>query len=249
MNPNWFFSLSYFESRLRVNFNDFNEIKEKLEFCEKLGIKNLILEPKDKFQIISLELKEFIKNFTKMDIYYRYTLKPKNLQDFKKTIKSFNNRKELLSVETSNKDIQIHAARDSRVDLISFSSPEIIKTLTNGVISLVKQKNSFIEFSLSSIMVKNRAMQSKNFRILYRFIHKVRNFKVNYILTGDFNDLFDIRHPRALISICNTLLDIPIAELKHVFKENPVMLLKGSEKKQDNTILEKGVRLIGNGEL
>jgi RNase P/RNase MRP subunit p30 len=241
--------LSYFESRLRVNFNDFKEIKEKLELCEKLGIKNLILEPKERNHTISLEQKKFIKNFTKMDISYRYTLKPENLQDFKKKIKRFNNRPEIVSVETSNKDIQIHAARDSRVDLISFSTPEVIKTLTNGVISLVKQKDSFIEFSLSSLMVKNRAMQSKNFRNLYRFIHKVRNLKVNYILTGDFNDLYDIRHPRALISICNTLLDIPIAELKRVFRENPVMLLKRSYKKQDNTILENGVRLIGNGDL
>ncbi len=249
MNPNWFFSLSYFESRLRVNFNDFNEIKEKLEFYEKLGIKNLILEPKDKVQTISIELKEFIKSFTKMDIYYRFTLRPENLQDFKKKIKKFYNRPGILSVETSNKEIQIHAARDSRIDLISFSSPEIIKTLTNGVISLIKQKNSFIEFSLSSIMVKNRAIQSKNFRNLYRFIHKVRKFKANYILTGDFNELFDIRPPRALISICNTLLDIPIAELKRVFKENPIILLIRSEKKQDKTILGNGVRLIGNGDL
>jgi len=236
--------LSYFESRLRVNFDDLNEIKEKLELCEKLGIKNLILEPKDDVQNISLEFKRIIRNITKINIYYRHTLKPDNLQDFKKRIKRFNNYPEILSVETSNKDIQIHAVRDSRVDLISFSHPEMIKTLTNGVISLAKQNNSFIEFSLSSIMVKNRSIQSKNFRFLYRFIHKVRNLKANYILSGDFNELFDIRHPRALISICYTLLDIPLAEIKRAFKENPVRLLKRIEKRQNDAILENGVKLI-----
>jgi RNase P/RNase MRP subunit p30 len=236
--------MSYFESRLRVNFDDLNEIKEKLELCEKLGIKNLILEPKDDVQNISLEFKRIIKNITKINIYYRHTLKPDNLQDFKKSIKRFNNYPEILSVETSNKDIQIHAVRDSRVDLISFSHPEMIKTLTNGVISLAKQNNSFIELSLSSIMVKNRSIQSKNFRYLYRFIYKVRNLKANYILSGDFNELFDIRHPRALISICYTLLDIPLAEIKRAFKENPVRLLKKIEKRQNNAILENGVKLI-----
>ena len=149
-----------------MNFDDLNEIKEKLELCEKLGIKNLILEPKDDVQNISLEFKRIIKNITKINIYHRHTLKPDNLQDFKKRIKRFNNYPEILSVETSNKDIQIHVARDSRVDLISFSHPEMIKTLTNGVISLAKQNNSFIEFSLASIMVKNRSIQSKNFRFL-----------------------------------------------------------------------------------
>jgi len=232
-----------------VNFDDLNEIKEKLELCEKLGIKNLILEPKDDVQNISLKFKRIIKNITKINIYYRHNLKPDNLQDFKKSIKRFNNYPEILSVETSNKDIQIHAVRDSRVDLISFSHPEMIKTLTNGVISLAKQNNSFIELSLSSIMVKNRSIQSKNFRYLYRFIYKVRNLKANYILSGDFNELFDIRHPRALISICYTLLDIPLAEIKRAFKENPVRLLRKIEKRQNNAILENGVKLIGNGEL
>lgn len=239
--------MSYFESRLRVNFDDLNEIKKKLELCEKLGIKNLILEPKEDIQNISLEIKRIIKDTTKINIYYRHTLNPDNLQDFKKSIKRFNNHPEILSVETSNKDIQIHAARDSRVDLISFSHPEIIKTLSNGVISLAKQNKSFIEFSLSSIMVKNRSIQSKNFRNLYRFIHKVRKLKGSYILSGDFNDLFDIRHPRALISICYTLLDIPLAELKSAFKENPLKLLKRIEKRQDSAILENGVKLISNG--
>ncbi len=241
--------MSYFESRLRVNFDDLNEIKKKLELCEKLGIKNLILEPKEDIQNISLEIKRIIKDATKINIYYRHTLNPDNLQDFKKSIKRFNNHPEILSVETSNKDIQIHAARDSRVDLISFSHPEIIKTLSNGVISLAKQNKSFIEFSLSSIMVKNRSIQSKNFRNLYRFIHKVRKLKGSYILSGDFNDLFDIRHPRALISICYTLLDIPLAELKSAFKENPLKLLKRIEKRQNSAILENGVKLISNGGL
>ena len=91
-------------------------------------------------------------------------------------------------------------------------------------------------------------MQSKNFRNLYRIIHKVRKLKGSYILSGDFNELYDIRHPRALISICYTLLDIPLAELKRAFKENPLKLLKKIEKRQDSAILENGVKLISNGE-
>ncbi len=232
-----------------MNFDDLNEIRKKLELCEKLDIKNLILEPKDKIHNISLEVKQIIKNLTRINIYYRYNLKPDNLQDFKKSIKNFNKHPEIVSVETSNKDIQIHAARDSRVNILSFSHPDIIKTLTTGVISLAKQNKSFIEFSLSPIMVKNKSIQSKNFRLLYRFIQKVRNLKANYILSGDFNELFDIRHPRALISICYTLLDIPLAEVKRIFKENPVKLLKRINKRQDSTILENGVKLIRSGGL
>ncbi|TFG13950.1 MAG: hypothetical protein EU535_04095 [Promethearchaeota archaeon] len=238
--------MSYFESRLRVDLEDLKETEKILTFCEKLDLKNLILEPKNDVKIISESHKKIIENFSNTNIYYRYTLKPKHLQDFRKRIKDFNKFPEILSVETPNKEIQIHAIRDSRVDLISFSHPEILKTLSKGVISLAKQNKKFIEFSLFPIIVDNKSIQSKNFRYLYRFIQKARTLKADYIISGDFNELFDIRHPRALMSICNTLLDIPLEELKKIFKENPRKLLRRIKKRRDNTILENGVKIIRN---
>ena len=81
--------MPYFESRLRVNFDDINEIRRRLEFCGKLDIKNLILEPKDGIHDIPIEVKRYIEDFKGMNIYYRYNLKPTNLQDFKKNINLF----------------------------------------------------------------------------------------------------------------------------------------------------------------
>ena len=241
--------MSYFESRLRVNFEDLNEIEKTLKFCEKLDLKNLILDPKNDDVSLSLEHKHIIKNFSKINIYYRYNLKINELQHFKKKMKEINKNSEILSVETSNKEIQIHAARDSRVDIISFSHPEIIKSLSNGVISLAKQHKKFIEFSLFPIMVDNKSLQSKNFRYLYRYIQKVREFNADYIICGNFNELFDMRHPRALISICTTLLDIPLEEAKKVFEENPRKLLRRIQNRKNNSILENGVKLIRNGDI
>lgn len=236
--------LSYFESRLRVNFENINEIKKKLDFYERLGVKNLILEPKNDIRRISLDLKKKIENVTKINVYYRITLKPSSLNELKNIIKEYNNFTDLLSVETPDKEIQLYAARDSRVDLISFSDQKIIKTLTPGVISLAKQYKTFIEFSLSPIMVTNKSIQSKNFRNLYRFLRLIRNLKANYIINGNFEDLYDFRHPRALISICNSLLELPLSDAKKGFKENPLLLLKRVQKRQDKSFIEEGVRLI-----
>ncbi|MFX1392745.1 MAG: RNase P subunit p30 family protein [Promethearchaeota archaeon] len=236
--------MSYFESRLRINLENSNEIKKKLGFCERLGIKNLILEPKNDIRRISLNLKKKIENLTKINLSYRITLKPNSLNELKRVIKEYSNFEDLLSVETPDKEAQLYAARDSRVDLISFSEQNILKTITPGVISLAKQNESFIEFSLAPIMVTNRSIQSKNFRNLYRFIRLVRNLNVNYIINGNFEDLYDFRHPRALISICNSLLGIPLNAAKRVFKENPLKLLERVQKKRDKNIIEAGVRLV-----
>lgn len=239
--------MPYFESRLPVDFNDFTETLKKLEFCERLGIKNVILEPRDKLNFIPLDIKEKIKRNTNINIFYRINLRLDNLKEFKKRIKLYNNFPEILSVESFNKDIQIQAARDSRVDILSFSNPQIIKTITPGVISLTKQNNSFLEFSLASILITNKVNQSKNFRNLYRFIHLALKNNAYCIISGNFDELYDLRHPRALMSICNSLLGIPLDKAKKIFMTNPILLLERIKKRYDGN-LELGVKLIRGGD-
>ncbi|MFW9973131.1 MAG: RNase P subunit p30 family protein [Candidatus Odinarchaeota archaeon] len=239
--------MSYFESRLLADIDNFTEVIEKLEFCEKLGIKNVILEPKDNLNIIPLDIKNKIKNITKLNTYFRINLRLNSLVDFKKRIKKYTNFSDILSIESFNKEVQLQAAKDSRVDIISFSNPEIIKTLTPGVISLTRQNNSFIEFSLSSIMIKSKIEQSKNFRNLYRFIQLALQCKADCIISGNFEFLFDLRPPRSLISICNSLLGIPLDKAKKIFRINPVLLLERTGKRRINR-LNSEIRLIKGDE-
>ncbi|MFX1257445.1 MAG: RNase P subunit p30 family protein [Promethearchaeota archaeon] len=236
--------MSYFESRLKANFEDIKDIKLRLKICEELGIKNVILEPKNNLNKISSDLKKKIENETNIRVYYRINLKPNSVEFFKKKIKKYNNFPDILSVESLNKEVQIHAARDSRVDILSFSDQEIMKTLTPGVVSLIKQNKSFIEFSLAPIMVKKKPIQSKNFRNLYRFTKLVRELKANFILSGNFEELFDLRHPRAMMSISYSLLDIPLREVKKIFKDNPRIILGRVQKRQSPIIFEGGLKLI-----
>ena len=236
--------MSYFESRLPLNFDDFNDIQNRLNFCERLGIKNIILESQGK--IVPLNLKKKIKIETKINIFYRINLRIDSVDEITFQLKKFDKISDILSIESINKKVQLYAAKDSRVDIISFSDTKILKSLTPGVISLTKQNKSFIEFSLAHIMESNKVLQSKNFRILYRFIHLANKLKANYIISGNFGDLYDFRHPRALISVCHTLLEIPLLSLKKIFIENPKIIL---EKVRDRNIekLEDKMKIVKGG--
>lgn len=236
--------MSYFESRLVVDFGNFDVLKKKIDFYQNLNVDNLILEPQKNLNQFTLNLKRKIKAKTNINIFYRFNLRINEVNEFKKKIKRFNKFPEILSIESLNKDVLILAARDSRVDIVSFSDQNNLKTLTPGIVSLIKQNGSFIEFSLSPLMIKNRSKQSKNFRSLYRALQLVMKLKPNCIISGNFKNLFDFRHPRALISICNTLLDIPLDEAKRIFKENPRKLLRRVHQKSDNDIFEDDVKII-----
>ena len=222
--------LSYFESRLPVDFKDLKEIKTKIKICEGLGIKNIILEPINRLEKISFDIKEKIQSESQINIFFRINLRLGTIEEFRQIIRKYNNFQDILSIESLNKEVQLHSAKDSRVDLVSFSDPEILQTLTTGVISLTKQNNSFIEFSLAPLMVSNKTNQSKNFRKLYKNIQLALKLKANYIISGNFKNIFDYRHPRALISVCHSLLGIPMRIAKEVYTKNPQLLVGKSKK-------------------
>ncbi|MHA2036459.1 MAG: RNase P subunit p30 family protein [Promethearchaeota archaeon] len=235
--------MSYFESRVPVNIDDFNDIDTKIDICENLGIKNIILEPRNGIEIIPLEFRKRILKNQIINIYFRINLKTNKIEDFRNKIKKYNNFADILSVESSNREIQLQSAKDSRVDIVSFSDPDIIKTITPGVISLTKQNNSFIEFSLAPIMVDNKAIQSRNFRSLFKFTQLALKLKANCILSGNFTDKFNFRHPRALLSICNSLLGIPLNLARKAYIKNPKILVEKTRKNYDG-IIEPGVKLV-----
>jgi len=234
---------------LKVNFDNFKEVKRKIEFCNILGIKNLILETLNDSRKIDSEILQKVNNATKINIFYRYNLRIKDSKEFREKIKDYNNFPYILSIESENKEVQIQAAKDSRVDVLSFSEQHLIKTITPGVISLVKQNDSFIEFSLAPIMTQSKGLQSKIFRNLYRFTKLILSLRPNYIINGNFSDLYHLRNPRNLLSICHTLLGMPLNEAKKGFSINVQLLLDRVNRRIDKDVIMEGVRMIKGGEL
>ena len=71
---------------------------------------------------------------------------------------------------------------------------------------------------------------------------------MNYIISGNFNKPYDLRHPRNLISICYSLLGLPIFEAKKAFLENTKKIIERINNRQNKDILESGVKLIKGGD-
>ena len=98
-------------------------------------------------------------------------------------------------------------------------------------------------------MVKNKAIQSRFLRSLYRALQLAMQLNANYIISGNFDDIFKLRHPRALISISHTLLGMPLLNAKKAFSENVITLINRAQMRQNNNFIESGVKLINRGDV
>lgn len=236
--------MGFFESRVPVDIEKYDDIINRLKFLGELDFKNVIIEPVNNIEKLPKKLLEKIRKAIDLNVYFRINLKPKNITELKQLIKKYNNFSHILSVESENKEIQIFCARDTRIDVVSFSNPIIAKTLTPGVLSLSKQYNSFIEFSFAPIFNENKYTQSKNIRIIFSALRMTLVKKVNYFISGNFLSFLDYKSPRVLISICQTLLDMSFTNAKLALKDNPSKLIQKLNKKIDPNIVENGVKII-----
>lgn len=236
--------MGFFESRVPIDIERYDDIINRLRFLQKLGFNNIILEPVNNIEKFPKNLKKKIRESIELNIYFRINIKPKNIVELKQTIKKYDNFSDILSVESGNKEVQIFCARDTRVDVISFSYPHIAKTLTPGVLSLSKQYNSFIEFSFSPIFNENKYIQSKNIRVIYTSLRMTLAMNAYYFISGNFSNLLDYRSPRVLISICQTLIDMSSSNAKLALRENPSKLIDKLNTKVNPNIIEEGVRII-----
>ncbi len=236
--------MGFFESRVPVDIKKYDDIIKRLRFLQKLGFKHVILEPVNSIEKFPKNLKKKIRDSIELNIHFRINIKPKNIMELKQIIKKYDNFSDILSVESGNKEVQIFCARDTRVDVLSFSYPHLTKTLTPGVLSLSKQYNSFIEFSFSPIFNENKYIQSKNIRIIYNSLRMTLAKKAYYFISGNFSDLLDYRSPIVLISICQTLIDMKPSSAKLALRDNPLKLIDKLNSKRNPNIIEDGVRII-----
>ena len=110
----------------------------------------------------------------------------------------------------------------------------------------VRYTRKNINFNLS----KRWRKVSKEIQIglIQSLLLKIFKKKVNIIISGNFENPYDLRHPRSLISICYTLLEMPLIEAKRAFIKNPQLLLDRVKKRLDYNQIESGVRIIKGSE-
>jgi len=119
--------------------------------------------------------------------------------------------------------------------------------------SILVNSNNDICFGTNYGLYKENSMKSTliplNTGLTSSRIDFIDKSKANIIISGNFDELFDLRHPRSLLSICHSLLDIPLNIAKKIFIDNPNLLIEKVQNRTYNNSIESGIRLIKGGEL
>lgn len=212
---------------------------------EFVGFQNLFMEISPQEFKKNVELIQKIQNQTKIKLFYRVTVHTNDVNEFNCALNKISNYKALIIVlQSTNKDLLTFAAKNSRIDVLSFSSVEEIKSLTPGIISLIKQSKKYIEISLIDLFMQKTFERSRSFREIYKILRLANNKEHIFIYAGLESSIYYIKGPREIISILNSIFEIPLSKAKSILSTNPSGLIENIQNRTDVNFLEDGVRIV-----
>ncbi|MBN2154938.1 MAG: hypothetical protein JW776_02710 [Candidatus Lokiarchaeota archaeon] len=182
-------------------------------------------------------------DITPQKLYGKILLHPKNIKELRSQLKSLDKIKDFfISVQSVEKDVLSYAIKDSRVDLITCPHIIQLKSITPGIVSLVKTNQKFIEISLIDALFSKSGERSRLFHEVARFLDTVRN-NLHVVLCGGFEQsLNEIRGPREIASIFTAIFDVSTPMSKSIVQSNPQRIIAKLCERKDNNCIQSGVK-------
>jgi len=181
-----------------------------------------------------------------IDMVSRINLTPKNINELSRDLKKYRRRVEIISVQCNSINISRKAAKDHRVDIISFSEHINGKRrvwLDRQEANLASESNVFYEFLFKDLLGKRGLTASKVIYNWRRELANARKYDVPVLISSGASSTLELREPRALASVMR-LLDLDEAEALEMVSTTPLKLVERNRGKLDERFVSPGVRVV-----
>jgi RNase P/RNase MRP subunit p30 len=242
---------------------DENVFRTQVNLIHQLGYQGAIVEIFDETKLKSFSLKWSSKKRIPNDqeikieslkllqieslplfLVPKITLNPKNPDHLKQMLTKWADRKIIIAVESTDKNVLEIAARDGRVDCISLSTIDHWKAITKGILSLAKQNEVFFIISLTPIFEINRSYRSRILRELYKLLQTSKSCLPSFLIGSNTTNNWLYRGPNETIAVMKTILQIAENYAKSMISASAEKLCLRFLKRQQERFIESGFEII-----
>ena len=213
-------------------------LTEMLELASKLGFKSIALSSESP---APLALQEEARTIG-IDITSRIDLRPRNSNQLSKTLRRVRRKFELVAVHCDNKAVSRQAAKDHRVDILTFPPLKTGRrrvSLDRQGASLAAKSNCAYEVSLLNLF-ESGAERARVIFNLKRDIWNATHEGVPVVVSSGAGTPLRMRGPRAIASI-TSLLDFPKSMGLDAVSVIPAKILERNREKLGPGFVSPGV--------
>lgn len=183
----------------------------------------------------------------KVDYVSRVDLRPKSQNDLMRQLRRLRRRFEVICVACENKEVARQAAKDHRVDLLSFPMLDFRKRFFDRAeAELASNSLAALEIDIKPLLVLEGPSRIRLLSNLRRETSIAHDFHVPIIVSSGVGDEGFLRRPREMAALAG-LTGISASEALDAVSKNPCSIVDRNRAKLDSSFVAPGIRVVKEG--
>lgn len=182
-----------------------------------------------------------------IDFVKRIDLAPKTTHELLRDLRRFRRKFEVVAAMCASKAVARQAAKDRRVDVLSFSATNLrTRFFDNAEAELASKALSCLEIDITPLLTLTRFQRVRLISRLREEVTIAKRFSVPIIISSGATNEYLLRSPydhAALASLFNLVISLSL----HALSENPLEVVERNRGKLSPDYLAPGLRIVKRG--
>jgi len=229
---------------LKPSLEDFEQVKSLINKSAELGFQMVGLSLPPKISIDKVNQMQKICHDAGVELATRVDLTPKSRRELLNDLRKLRRRFEIVNVFCASKVVARQAAKDRRVDLLSFPVAKYPKVFfDHAEAELASNSLACLEIDIQPLLSSHGFERIRLLSVLRREVATAKSLKVPIVLSSGATDTRFLRKPQDLASLGMLFgLDLPLA--LDALSDTPLKIVERNRQKLSPDYVVSGVRVV-----
>jgi RNase P/RNase MRP subunit p30 len=237
---------TYADLHLVPNVKDTEKVLKMIGKASELGYRLVALTFPQNFSEEEIrQLREECRE-CKVDLVSRVDLNPKTPRELIRSLRILRRRFEVIAVLCESKSVARQAAKDRRVDILNFLSPQSRGFFDKAEAELASNSLACLEVDMNPLLSLDGPARIRLLSDLRREALIAKEFHVPIVISSGASDTRLMRKPREYAALAS-LFNLDESSALEAVSKNPVAIVKRNREKLSPKFVAPGIRIIRGG--
>ncbi|MDI6691317.1 MAG: RNase P subunit p30 family protein [Candidatus Bathyarchaeota archaeon] len=237
----------YADLHLCLNIRDLEKVSSMINKASRLEYRLIAIT----FPLTAREEEiERIRNISreyKIEMASRIDLRPGNSKELIYNLRKLRRKFEIIAVICESKTVARQAAKDRRVDLLNFSSPNPQQRFFDAAeAELASKALASLEIDIKPLLTLEGPARVRLLSSLRREAAIAQKFHVPIVISSGASDEFLMRKPRDMAAL-TALFDLDEVSAITAVSKNPMQIVKRNRENLSPKFVAPGIKVIRKG--
>lgn len=234
----------FVDLHLRPTFTNSEQMKKIINRASELGYRMVGIPIPPNLLGKTVHILQRFCSDANIDLVTRLDLTPNMPYELLLDLRRFRRKFEVISVTCSTKSVARQAAKDRRVDLLSFSTIDIRERFFDRAeAGLASKASASLEVDIASLFPLKGSSRIRILSRLRREMAIAERFGVPIVLSSGAANLNFMRSPSGYAALA-TLFDVSQESALRALSENPLAIIKRNREKLSQDYIAPGIRIV-----